>query len=716
MIAWDSTLRPGLGSINRAVGSLKSLIGFAAVTRSWDSAGDRLALHVAAELANLQHRELLAATVRALAAAVARQRARGRSPAEDLLGALVIEEGEAEGLLSALVADLAAEPTDDPLRIPAFDVRGPIGHAVAAFGLDRYGLLTLGVALGVEVDGRLARLVAYLNDHPGHACPTLALLWDLAGVPLGPARLALLETAAFRDGLFELGGDGPLSTREVRVAESLVRRLVGGATLRTEIEVTPAHETVLADLELPPDVADRAGVWLRTSGVRLPLLVVGPPGSGRRTLVAGLFGALGLATVSPSSIGPPDLALLRREARWNGAGVVVTARDSASAVVWDALRDLPAVAVVADPTVADVVRSAAPVEPFTVRLRLPDLEGRARLWSRSASGPRLAVGQADALAAQFPFGPGKILRAAGRAAVEGDWTPATLGRICREVGASSLGSLARRLEPRYRRDDLVLTDTLDRELALALSWVRHRQQVFGAWGLGARLPNGWGLTVLLSGPPGTGKTMAAQVLGRELDADVYRVDLSQVVSKFIGETEKHLGALLDEASAAGIVLLFDEADALFGRRSEVRDARDRYANLEVGFLLQRIEEHEGVVLLSTNRSGDMDEAFLRRFQFVLPFSLPDAPLRVRIWRGLLPWGACGDDIDVDWLAERFQVSGGDIRNAVLAAAFLAVGEGERIHQRHLLQAVRREVLKSGRVLRAAEREDPNGAVDLRGRR
>jgi SpoVK/Ycf46/Vps4 family AAA+-type ATPase len=223
----------------------------------------------------------------------------------------------------------------------------------------------------------------------------------------------------------------------------------------------------------------------------------------------------------------------------------------------------------------------------------------------------------------------------------------------------------------------------------------------------------WGLNMLLSGPPGTGKTMAAQVLAAELDAEIFRVDLSQVVSKYIGETEKQLDVLLNTAHEAGAVLLFDEADVVFGRRSEVRDARDRYANLEVGFLLQRIEEHDGIVLLSTNRKGDMDEAFRRRFQFVLSFPLPDPSLRARILERLLPWEACAEDIALATLAERFRLSGGELRNAVVAAAFLAASEGAKIGQGHLLKALRREVLSSGRALRAEEREDMPDNADAR---
>lgn len=205
--------------------------------------------------------------------------------------------------------------------------------------------------------------------------------------------------------------------------------------------------------------------------------------------------------------------------------------------------------------------------------------------------------------------------------------------------------------------------------------------------------------MLFSGQPGTGKTMAAQVLARELLLDLYRVDLSRVVNKYIGETEKNLGCLFDEAQAAGAILFFDEADALFGKRSEVKDAHDRYANLEVGYLLQRMEEHEGVTILASNRAGDMDEAFTRRFHFSIDFPMPDEVHRLKIWAGMFPAEVLQDgDIDLAALAKSFETSGGEIKNAALSAAFMAAGERKAISTSYLKQAVKREFQKSGKVL------------------
>jgi SpoVK/Ycf46/Vps4 family AAA+-type ATPase len=208
---------------------------------------------------------------------------------------------------------------------------------------------------------------------------------------------------------------------------------------------------------------------------------------------------------------------------------------------------------------------------------------------------------------------------------------------------------------------------------------------------------------LLAGNSGTGKTMAADVMANALGLDLYRIDLSAVVSKYIGETEKNLDAIFREAERSNAILFFDEADALFGKRSEVKDAHDRYANIETAYLLQRMEEYSGIVILATNLKMNLDEAFVRRLHFVVDFPMPDEPFRKRIWEGAVPPEApLGNDIDWDFLARQFKVSGGNIKNAVVAGAFLAAGEGQPIGMSHLVRGMRREYQKLGRMVTEAE--------------
>ena len=239
---------------------------------------------------------------------------------------------------------------------------------------------------------------------------------------------------------------------------------------------------------------------------------------------------------------------------------------------------------------------------------------------------------------------------------------------------------------------------MPRQLREIADAARRREQVLERWGFGRKVAVAPGISALLAGPPGTGKTMAAGVIAADLGMELYRVDLSRVVSKYIGETEKHLDALFAEARRSHAILLFDEADALFGKRSEVKDAHDRYANLEVAFLLQRMEANSGVTLLATNLRGNMDRAFVRRLQFAVDFPPPAASLRLQIWERVWPdRERLGADVDLEYMSRQFDFSGGHIRNIALRAAYLAAEEGDAIHMRHLVQGVRREFQKLGHV-------------------
>ncbi|HYP07748.1 MAG TPA: AAA family ATPase, partial [Bryobacteraceae bacterium] len=266
-----------------------------------------------------------------------------------------------------------------------------------------------------------------------------------------------------------------------------------------------------------------------------------------------------------------------------------------------------------------------------------------------------------------------------------------------EEGSRRMGRLVTHLRSRATLADLVVPENLRTQLHDILNWQRHTSRVFGEMGLGKQTPLGRGLTCLFSGPPGTGKTFAAQCIANELGLNLYRIDLSQVVSKYIGETEKALATVFDEADAGHGVLLFDECDALFGKRSEVKDAHDRYANIEVGYLLQRIETYDGVAILATNLRSNMDPAFVRRIRFMLDFPMPDTAMRRQLWEQSLPGKDYRDPaLDLDVFVERFRVSGGSIQNISLAAAHSAAATPDgRITMRHLVRATYRELEKSG---------------------
>ena len=274
-------------------------------------------------------------------------------------------------------------------------------------------------------------------------------------------------------------------------------------------------------------------------------------------------------------------------------------------------------------------------------------------------------------------------------------------------GARSIGSepgqSGAKVKTLHGWDDLVLPRvTLQRVKEIAAA-IRHRHVVYSEWGFDKRIAAGLGLKILFSGASGTGKTMTAGVIAAELGLDLYKIDLSGIVSKYIGETEKNLDRIFHAAESSNAILFFDEADALFGKRSEVNDAHDRYANIEVAYLLQKIEEYEGVVILASNLSKNIDLAFARRMHYVVEFPLPDESHREKLWRGMFPAAVpLGEDVDFQFLAKQFPIAGGDIRNVALEAAFLAAQDGKVVTMKQLAKALARQMMKQGKVPSATD--------------
>jgi SpoVK/Ycf46/Vps4 family AAA+-type ATPase len=269
----------------------------------------------------------------------------------------------------------------------------------------------------------------------------------------------------------------------------------------------------------------------------------------------------------------------------------------------------------------------------------------------------------------------------------------------RAHSSSRLASLARKIEPRYDWLDIILPEDQRAILQEMVNTVRGRPLVLDEWGVGQKLAASNGVTALFAGPPGTGKTMAAEVMARELGLDLYKIDLSSVISKYIGETEKNLEKIFKEAESSNAILFFDEADAIFGKRSEVKDSHDRYANIEISYLLQRMEAYDGVTILATNLRANLDEAFTRRLQFVVDFPFPEKEDRLRIWQTLFPATVPqAEALDFARLAERFKLAGGNIRNVIMNAAYLAAADGKQVTMEHLMHSIRREMQKMGRLV------------------
>jgi SpoVK/Ycf46/Vps4 family AAA+-type ATPase len=330
-------------------------------------------------------------------------------------------------------------------------------------------------------------------------------------------------------------------------------------------------------------------------------------------------------------------------------------------------------------------------------LRGPTRAEQRELWLDAlGEGAAALNGRLNEILTQFDFGRGQIAAASLESA-----SATSLWDACRTVARPRLDDLAQRIEASAGWDDIVLPPAQELALREISVHVRQRATVYYDWGFASKSDRGLGISALFAGASGTGKTMAAEVLGRELGLDLYRIDLSSVVSKYIGETEKNLRRVFDAAEEGGAILLFDEADALFGKRSEVKDSHDRYANIEVGYLLQRMEAYRGLAILTTNMKSALDGAFLRRIRFIVQFPFPDAGGRSDIWRRVWPAGIPLDGLDFKELA-RLNVAGGSIRNIALNAAFLAADQGAPVQMPHLLAAARTEAAKLERPLTDAE--------------
>jgi hypothetical protein len=351
-------------------------------------------------------------------------------------------------------------------------------------------------------------------------------------------------------------------------------------------------------------------------------------------------------------------------------------------------------------------------EAATIRVELPAPlpSRRLQLWRDQVDGQIPAEHVAD-LAARYRLdsdGIRSVISAAWGQAVwrgETDVDTEDFRAAARAITAPHLDGMALRIVPRYGWDDIVLARDGISTLQELCARGRYHETVLERWGFGEKHARRLGVTGLFAGPPGTGKSMAAEVVAGALGLELFRIDLSSVVSKYIGETEKNLEQIFRDADRGDAVLLFDEADALFGKRSEVRDAHDRYANVEVAYLLQRLETYDGIAILTTNLRGNLDEAFVRRLEFVLEFPMPEEPERLRIWRRALPQQApLSDDVDIPFLARKFRLSGGHIRNITLAAAFLAAADTSPIRMRDLVRATRREHQKIGKLVTEADFE------------
>jgi hypothetical protein len=605
------------------------------------------------------------------------------------------------------------------------------------------------ICLAPEVDRKYEKLYAYLQDDVTRRKPTVGLVLELLSscreeelasraafepqAPLVKARLVQVT-----DGN---GGGSTLLSRTLKLEDRIAGFLLGSATIAPDVQemaelVLPGApgEAGLASRDLRGRIVEvLRELLVRSEPASLVLYLHGPYGSEKQALARAVCADLGLplvtADVERLLAGPRPFEetawLLVREAVLQPAALCLRGVDRLFAEEQGAGRPHDKLRALLD-TIRALSRltfllgerpwspaGALSLDGFLdVELGPPDAAASRALWEERLQGKPLdGPVEAGALASRFRLTPGQIRDAVALAGSLARWRSPRDGRIttddlaaaCRAQAGLELSRVARKVEPRYGWGDIVLPPDSLEQLREVCGQAEHRHVVFGDWGFGRRMSLGKGLNALFSGAPGTGKTMAAEVIARELGLDLYRIDLSQVISKYIGETEKNLDRVFAAAEGSNAILFFDEADALFGKRSEVRDSHDRYANVEVSYLLQKMEEYQGVAILATNLRQHLDQAFLRRLSFTVHFPSPDEESRRRIWEGAWPPETpLGDDIDFATLARQFKLAGGNIRNIALAAAFLAAAEGGPVRQTHLLRATRREFQKTGKTISEAE--------------
>ncbi|MEU6609181.1 ATP-binding protein [Streptomyces shenzhenensis] len=633
----------------------------------------------------------------------------------------------------------AAEAAGRPTRLRA------LAHD---FGLSPLDVEILLIALLPDLDDRFEQFYGYLNDDVTRRRPTTGLALGLCG--LSPADAAarnrLSPQAPLRAGglLLVEEPDRPFLARALRVPDRVTAHLLGDDTVDPRIVdlLVPRQDAPAVEAGTGIGVGTGAGTDVGTGtgpGVAPGAEPgVGDPAPLARALATGVSlvylreeqggagSALAAAAVARAGHGvlavdldrvardvnPAEaIRILTREARLMSSGLVCAPLDALTREPdrIDAIRavtDVPVPTVLVGRVPWDAAWSTRP--PLLLHAPRVEPMSRAALWTAAYPEPVPPDLDVTHVLSPFLLTPDQIARAARAAAQTatldgGALRPDHIRAGARSQNAAGLDRLARRTEPAVTWRDLVLPPDTHAQLRELAARARHRDRVLGEWGMRPGGGRGRGVTALFAGDSGTGKTMSAEVIAADLGLDLYTVDLATVIDKYVGETEKNLERIFSEAAGINGVLLFDEADAIFGKRSEVRDAHDRYANVESAYLLQRMETFDGLAVLATNLRANLDDAFTRRLDLVIDFPLPDTAQRRALWdRCLAPILPGSTDLDLDFCAESFELSGGNIRSVAVTAAYLSADSGSPVTMANLIHAIQREYQKLGRLTLASE--------------
>lgn len=589
------------------------------------------------------------------------------------------------------------------------DEPAAIDQLVERFGLSGFERDTVLLAAGVEMDSEIGALCA--GASPGGQRPWATFGLALAVLP-DPHWSALTPVRPLRRWrLIEPTDDSSLVNARLKLDERVLHHLAGAGFLDTRLQAL--LQPVQVPTAMAPQqqtLAQALAAAIAEAGEPVPVVQLwGKDRHGKRDIAASAAARLGLQLYAMACEDLPESAqelealavLWQREAALLDAALLVECGDAAPPA--------PALRLIERIGSLTLLSVSEPAELTRRDIRIdipkPGVREQRLLWEQALGGRAPRLGAAlDGVASEFRLSAHDIHRMGAELQRAEDLATdpvATLWTACRGLEGRRIAGLAQRIEPVARWDDLILPEPQKATLRQIAAHLRHRPTVYEHWGFAGKGGRGLGISVLFAGESGTGKTMAAEVLAHELHLDLYRIDLSAVVSKYIGETEKNLARVFDVAEDSGVVLLFDEADALFGKRSEVKDSHDRYANIEVSYLLQRMEAYRGLAILTTNQQKALDTAFSRRLRFLVNFPFPEASEREAIWRRIFPGATPTADLDHAKLA-RLQMAGGNIRNIALNAAFHAAQDAQPVGMAHVLRAAQSEASKRERPLSDAE--------------
>jgi AAA+ superfamily predicted ATPase len=607
---------------------------------------------------------------------------------------------------------------------------GRLQNLVEAFGLDDFEKDILLICLAPAFDLRYEKIYGYLQDDVTRKRPGINLALNLI-CPSGPERLPELSHFAEDAPLFkyhfierfsEPGQNrSSLLSQSLLVDETVVQWLLGDYQPGDELAPYVKLNSVQAGQNTPSIPID--AIYTRDLTDQNPIFIFSGPDRLAQQIAAQQLSALSgrtLLSIDLTGISKEQISLAQiiraalRDARLTGSLLFIQGWDACLVDgrpmigLFAGLAQHPGVVILAGQS---TWRPAGLPSTRAIRWQefpIPDYTRRQALWKHYLEQANLPTSSdLVRLAGQFSLTSEQIREAVWLASQQVNQHGTVLSEddlmaAARATSSSRLSGLAQKIPARYSWEDIVLPADQILLLQEIVATVRGRARVLEEWGLGKKLASSRGVSMLFAGPPGTGKTMSAQIIAAELGLDLYKIDLSTIISKYIGETEKNLEQIFTEAESSNAILFFDEADALFGKRSEVRDSHDRYANVEISYLLQRMEAYDGVTILATNLRANLDEAFTRRLQFAVDFPFPEAPDRLRIWQGLFPPQVPRADLDFALLARRYKLAGGNIRNIILSAAYLASANGGIVTMEHLLHGTRRELQKMGRLVNEKE--------------